>query len=568
MNKDNSRVTTETASLPARVAELEAALASHADLERSSYALAERAKELRTLYAISGLANTLGMAMPEYLLELVAILPGGWQFVDDAYVCVTFRDQRYVTPNFQETAWQQRSTVRVYDQAVGALIVGYLSPHPDSDDGPFLAEERSLIDEIATRIGRFVERKEADEALRQLAAIVEFTENAIFSKTLDGVILSWNAAAEGIFGYSAREIVGQHFSRLLTPVQTAEVTNLIEKLTLGYRVGQFEAKWRRKDGQEIDVALVISPIRDRTGQIVGASTIASDITERRRVEATLHDSEERFRLTFEQAAVGIAHVALDGRFLRVNRKLCDIVGYTAPELLSRTFQEITVPDDLDADLANIQKMLANELPTYQMEKRYIRKGGAIVWVNLTVALARDPSGQPQYFISVVEEISDRKRADEVLRQAEDRYRGLFENSPISLWEQDFSAVKQQLDSLRADGVTDFRAFLQTRPGLVQECLALVKILMLNQASLDLYGAADKAEMTAGLDRLVPPEAHELFLDELVWIAEGRTSFSWEGINRKLSGELIDVRLHWQAEPGYEATLERVIVSIEQIVAHS
>ena len=169
-------------------------------------------------------------------------------------------------------------------------------------------------------MGRFVERKEADDAQRQLAAIVEFTENAIFSRTMDGFIVSWNAAAERIFGYGAQEMIGQHASRFLTPAQVAEEASLVERLAMGYRVGQFEAKRQRKDGQQIDVTLVISPIRNRSGQIVGASTIASDVTERRRVEAILHDSEDRFRATFEQAAVGIAHVGLDGRFLRVNRK--------------------------------------------------------------------------------------------------------------------------------------------------------------------------------------------------------------------------------------------------------
>ena len=186
---------------------------------------------------------------------------------------------------------------------------------------------------------------------------------------------------------------------------------------MGYRVGQFEAKRRRKDGQQIDVTLVISPIRNHAGQIVGVSTIASDITERKRVEAILHESEDRFRATFEQAAVGIAHVGLDGRFLRVNRKLCDILGYTPAELMGISFQEITAPADLDADLDNVRKMLANAITTYGMEKRYIRKDGSLIWANLTVSLTRDANGQPKYFISVVEEISHRKRTEEALQHS-------------------------------------------------------------------------------------------------------------------------------------------------------
>ncbi len=282
------------------------------------------------------------------------------------------------------------------------------------------------------------------------------------------------------------------------------------------------------------------------------------------MEAILHESEERFRATFEQAAVGIAHVGLDGRFLRVNRRLCEILGYTQAELMRLTFQEITAPDYLDADLANVHKMLAKELATYTMEKRYVRKDGSLVWANLTVSLAQEPNGEPRYFISVIQDISRRKAMEEALRGSEARYRDLFENSPISLWEQDFSAVKQRLDALRAEGVMDFRAYLAARPELVGELVGLVKNVAFNQASLDLYGAGSAEELLGSLDRLVPPAAHRVFIDELVWIAEGRTSFSWEGPNCKCSGEIFPVRLHWSVAPAHEAALDRVLVSVEDI----
>ncbi len=122
-------------------------------------------------------------------------------------------------------------------------------------------------------------------------------------------------------------------------------------------------------------------------------------------------ADSRFEATFEQAAVGIALVAPDGQWLRVNRKLCAIVGYTTDELLAKTFQDITHPDDLDADLDHVRRVLALEIVTYSMEKRYIRKDGGIVWINLTVSLVWKPEGAPDYFISVVDDISARKAAE-------------------------------------------------------------------------------------------------------------------------------------------------------------
>ena len=134
--------------------------------------------------------------------------------------------------------------------------------------------------------------------------------------------------------------------------------------------------------------------------------------------AEFQESEQRFRLTFEQAAVGIAHVGLDGQWLRVNQKLCDIVGYTREELSRRTFQDMTYPEDLDADLALVRKALAGEIATYAMEKRYIRKNGSLIWIQLTVALARGPQNEPQYFISIVEDIDERKHLEEQLRHSQ------------------------------------------------------------------------------------------------------------------------------------------------------
>ena len=132
----------------------------------------------------------------------------------------------------------------------------------------------------------------------------------------------------------------------------------------------------------------------------------------------LAESEERFRFTFEQAAVGIAHVGPGGRWLRVNQKLCDILGYTREELVTKSFQDITHPEDLDADLAQVRQVLANELQTCSMEKRYFRKDGHIVWTNLTLSLVRKATGAPDYFIAVVEDIDARRRAESRVRRNE------------------------------------------------------------------------------------------------------------------------------------------------------
>ncbi|MGB5605769.1 MAG: PAS domain S-box protein, partial [Gammaproteobacteria bacterium] len=135
-------------------------------------------------------------------------------------------------------------------------------------------------------------------------------------------------------------------------------------------------------------------------------------------------SEIRFRATFEQAAVGIAHVALDGKFLRINRKFCDITGYSQDEMLQLSFQDITYPDDLDADLAYVHQLLEGEIENYTMEKRYVHKDAGLVWISLTGALIRDAAGQPDWFVSVIEDISERKRAEQTVLDYQQRLKDL------------------------------------------------------------------------------------------------------------------------------------------------
>jgi PAS domain S-box-containing protein len=155
---------------------------------------------------------------------------------------------------------------------------------------------------------------------------------------------------------------------------------------------------------------------DDVNFLAAVANVLAAAIERERAEAELRDGEERFRATFEQAAVGVAHVSPDGGWIRVNDRLCEIVGHPREELLGKTFQDITHPDDLDADLVQAGQLLVGEIETYSIEKRYVRKDGSVVWTNLTGSLVRDARDEPSYFIAVVEDISERKRAEEAVRE--------------------------------------------------------------------------------------------------------------------------------------------------------
>jgi two-component system cell cycle sensor histidine kinase/response regulator CckA len=188
----------------------------------------------------------------------------------------------------------------------------------------------------------------------------------------------------------------------------------------------------RPDGEE-RLAEISATANVLPGQHIA---VLRDISSRRAGELALFDSEARFRGAFDQAPIGMALVAPDGSWLEVNKAICDLVGYSEAELLQTNFQALTHPDDLAADLEQLEATLAGEIDSYTMEKRYFHKDGHVVVVLLSVSLVRDHAGTPRYFVSQVKDIGERKQAEQLQAASERRYRDLFENAYDALYSLD------------------------------------------------------------------------------------------------------------------------------------
>ncbi len=265
-------------------------------------------------------------------------------------------------------------------------------------------------------------QREAELLAGVLRAATEFS---IIATTVDGIITVFNEGAERMLGYRAEDLVGRRTPEGLHVAE--EIASRAAELGLEpsfevfvqlVREGRAETReWTyvRQDGTHVPVSLTVTAIRDmHDGQVTGFVGIGRDITEARRTQAELRAAEELFRSTFENAAIGVALVAPDGRWLRVNRALCSLLGYSADELLAGSFQEITHPADLHADLELVQSVLAGRLEGYEMEKRYLRKDGTVIWALLTVSLVRADDGTPRHFVSQVQDITARKEAEAAL----------------------------------------------------------------------------------------------------------------------------------------------------------
>jgi sigma-B regulation protein RsbU (phosphoserine phosphatase) len=277
------------------------------------------------------------------------------------------------------------------------------------------------------------ERQESEQARALLASIVESSEDAIYAVKLDGSIVSWNRSAEALFGYAGGEVIGKHISILAPADRGDEAAKCIEVVRMGCAIGAFETVRQTKDGRGVDVSLSVSPIRNPAGEVVGAAGVARDITERRRAAQELLESERRFRAVFENAPSGMFVASPDGHFLQVNEPFCRMLGYSGQEVLEKDWRELTHPDDVEVSARMVAQLGEEPGGCVDWEKRYIHRNGAFVWVRLKLALVRDSGDNPLFYVAHVEDVTERRRTADALRESEERFRGLFEHAPSGIY---------------------------------------------------------------------------------------------------------------------------------------
>jgi len=284
-------------------------------------------------------------------------------------------------------------------------------------DGQFLGYVGTCLD---------ISDRKHDEATLRLFFDLPFIGMAITSPATKQWVQVNDRLCE-ILGYSRQELQRMDWTEITHPDDLEKNIEEFDRVIAGEIQGYaMEKRFIRKDGEIVYATIDVKCVHNENGQVDFFMATIQDVTERTLAMEALARSEERFRATFEQAAVGIAHIDPDGTWLRVNQTLCDLVGYSRDELLTLTFQDITHPDDLAADLGCVNALLAGQRKSYFLEKRCVHKDRSIIWVNLTVALVQDDEQCPKYLIAVIQDITAAKRAAVTLQQYARRLQGLHQ----------------------------------------------------------------------------------------------------------------------------------------------
>ena len=282
---------------------------------------------------------------------------------------------------------------------------------------------------------------QAEKASIRLASLVESSDDAIMGKDLNGIITSWNKGAGRIFGYTAGEMVGTSILRLIPADRQDEENQILEKIKRGESVEHFETLRKAKDGRLVNVLVTASPIKDAAGNVTGVSKVAHDITERKRAEEALQKSEKRFRSYFELGLIGMAISSPARGLIEVNDQLCQILGYERSELLQMSWEQLTHPDDLAAEAAVFNRVLAGDCDRYVLDKRYIRKDGQIVNATIWVECLRHADGSADYLLGLLQDITERKRVEAALRDSEAFLNTVIEKIPHMIFVKDAKELR-------------------------------------------------------------------------------------------------------------------------------
>jgi PAS domain S-box-containing protein len=310
-------------------------------------------------------------------------------------------------------------------------------------------EQRVQNEELSVAQARVAEERQRYQDL------FEFAPDGYLVTDPNGLILSANLAAAEMIRVSRERLVGKPLVLYIEKEGRKSFYNLLEQLSRGQAVRDWEISVHPRGGDPFQVVLIVAADRDDRNRLVSLRWLLHDITERKQAEELLRQSEARFRTIFKESPLGIKLVALNGRILESNPALQEMLGYSADELGEMSFTDFTHPDDRNICEVRFSAMAAGEGDRYDIEKRYIRKDGGLVWVHLTNSLVRDENGEPRFAVGLVENISNRKQMEADLSEVQRRLIDAREIERLHLAQelhdgplQDLYGVTYQVGGLR------------------------------------------------------------------------------------------------------------------------
>ena len=416
-------------------------------LRKRTHDLGKRVKEMNCLYGISKLVEKRDILLEELLQGIVDLIPPAWQHPGITCARIILEDQEFITKNFRETIWKQVSDINLHGDRIGIVEVCYLKEKPEIDEGPFLKEERILINVIAERVGSIISRKRAEEKIKEytenlekmvdertkalkeseekLKAILAGIGDLITIQNKDLDIIWANQQVKDLWG----DVVGKKCYDVYKWLDTPCPDCTVERVFNEGKTIVTERPSILPDGSGIHLLTTSSPIRDAEGNIAAVVEMIKDITERKQLEKKLTESEERYRGLYESSIDGISSADMNGKINDCNQAFADMLGYTKEELCKLTILDLR-PHKWHDKMAKIHTdQVLTRGYSDEVELELIKKDGTLIPVSVRLWLSKDKEGKPTGTWAIIRDISDWKQVEKSLRESEAKFRTLAEQSP-------------------------------------------------------------------------------------------------------------------------------------------
>ncbi len=394
---------------------------------QSKHTLAERVKELRCLYGIAAIAEKSEITLDELYQKVANLLPPSWRYPEICCARITTEDKEFRTANYRDAKWKLCSDIKIGGVKAGAVEVNYLEKRPKLDEGPFLRDERRLIDAVAAQMGRITERKRAEEELVRLSSAVRMSTDSIVIGNLDGKIIDVNEATLKMYGTDdKRDLIGKNSFELIVPEELEKaLAGTKEVLEKGYVKGR-EYHIITKDGGRVPVEMSAAIMKDADGKPIGFVGISRDITERKKAEEKLTESENKFRTIFENIGDIYYRADLKGNVTLANPAAVKIMGYDSiEEVIGKNLAEdfYYYPEAWKIFMEELKK----HSEVKNLEVTLKRKDGTLVIVEVNSHFVHDATGKPIEVEGIAHNITERKKAEKRLQESEEKLRVMFES---------------------------------------------------------------------------------------------------------------------------------------------
>ncbi len=322
------------------------------------------------------------------------------------------------------------------------------------------------------------------------------------------------------------------------------------------------------DGTEVWLSVSVSRVEDDNGNLQALLCVLTDVTEGTLAAQALEADERKYRDLLSHGDDWLWRLNTRGEFTYCSPVSARLTGYEPSELVGRSGDMVLTPESsaLVVDIWRRRLGSPPDLTPFTLDLWHRRKDGSEFLAETRAVPIAGPDGVVTEIQGFTRDVSQRAAMEAALRDGEERYRLIFERSPVSLWVQDFSLIHEQIAQLQRRGITDIRAHLGADPSEIARLASLLRVVEVNEATLALYGAESTEQLVAALPRVLGDASDDAFTEQLVAIAEGRRSAELEAVNHRLDGAALEVVLKWSVAPGFEETYGRVVLAITDVTS--